>query len=365
MIHPITIETAEAEINLVIKLKLKNDYIKIFFLYNMCTINDHNYPTDIIRTIFLLSYEHVRLHCRLLYTILRTDKMHLFGNESNVNRYELSGFKTYDPALYDKQIFFNSTHIISLGADNNVYLWKNICHGKIEIIKSASNIKFVDDSEDQYGETHVLTNMHTARVLNQNKYNDYNSVDTIINSICCGYNHTLYLTTDDCIIATGSNAFGQLGSNNLYCKTNIIKLPNVVSIYCGCERSFFLTNRGKLYGCGRDACGELGLIGRFADPENRKCVNYIITAIEIPSDEQIVDVKCGLSHTLALTTNGNVYAWGMNIFKKLGIKEHILHYPQKLKIANINTICCGSYHAIFLSKNETAYYFEKFDYYSI
>lgn len=70
----------------------------------------------------------------------------------------------------------------------------------------------------------------------------------------------------------------------------------------------------------------------------------------------IVQIACGLKHTVALTNNGELYAWGSNNEGQLGlgrstqmeIKPKLLHSLTAVPIA---FIACGGYHTIAISKS--------------
>ena len=50
---------------------------------------------------------------------------------------------------------------------------------------------------------------------------------------------------------------------------------------------------------------------------------------------QIVDVSCGGDHTLALTSNGEVFSFGTSSNGQLGLGTRILETPQPQKIKGI------------------------------
>ena len=68
-----------------------------------------------------------------------------------------------------------------------------------------------------------------------------------------------------------------------------------------------MTNNGKIYICGTDLLGVLGL-------ENSKWQEFhSFKKLQTLDNEFIVEVSCAEFHTLGLTKDGVVYAWGGNL----------------------------------------------------
>ena len=75
----------------------------------------------------------------------------------------------------------------------------------------------------------------------------------------------------------------------------------------------------------------------------------------IPSDSPVMQVSCGLHHTVALLQNGEVYTFGSNIYGQLGVGNLIAHAgPMQVKIPGTATqVAAGSNHtAVLTSKGE-------------
>lgn len=95
--------------------------------------------------------------------------------------------------------------------------------------------------------------------------------------------------------------------------TKIESLVRLVkAVYCGCSYSAAITLGGNLYTWGRGTYGRLGH-GNSDD----QCLPAMVMALK---DHQVVDVALGSgdAHTLCLTNEGLVYAWGDGDYGKLG-----------------------------------------------
>ncbi len=68
----------------------------------------------------------------------------------------------------------------------------------------------------------------------------------------------------------------------------------------------------------------------------------------------VVKISCGLSHTLALTKEGNVYAWGQGFYGALGFSQNLLENvfsPKKIeKLERIVDLGAGSRHSVFVGR---------------
>lgn len=70
----------------------------------------------------------------------------------------------------------------------------------------------------------------------------------------------------------------------------------------------------------------------------------------------VVQVACGLKHTLALTNNGELYSWGSNREGQLGLGEGIKQETKPRLITSlvdvpIAFIACGGFHSIVITKS--------------
>lgn len=139
------------------------------------------------------------------------------------------------------------------------------------------------------------------------------------------------------VIAMGQEDCGQLGLVNFIGKENVGYGPtlnldlreNIVRVVCGAMHSACITNDGMPYTWG---CSDDGQLGRpfppkTEDPEEIAATvptevkgfypsqNHSKVSPQVTSkpceDGEIIAIDAGVSHTLFLTINGNVYSTGM------------------------------------------------------
>lgn len=116
--------------------------------------------------------------------------------------------------------------------------------------------------------------------------------------------------------AFGYGRYGQLGhlcpsfTRNPY----LISLVDpIFSFSCGDGHSALLAETFKLYTFGKNSYGQLGL-GHNSPVPGPSLVTYLQT-------KRIEAVICGAEHTLAITSDGEVYTWGLNLKGQLGLGD--------------------------------------------
>ncbi|KAA8594019.1 hypothetical protein FQN60_004853 [Etheostoma spectabile] len=137
-----------------------------------------------------------------------------------------------------------------------------------------------------------------------------------VTEVACGSHHTIALTTDGEVYAWGYNNSGQVGSGSTANQptprrvSSCLQNKVVVNVACGQLCSMAVLDNGEIYGWGYNCNGQLGL-GNNGNQQT-PCRIAALQGVNI------VQVACGYAHTLALTDEGMVYAWGANSYGQLG-----------------------------------------------
>ncbi|CAM1306969.1 RCCD1 (predicted) [Pycnogonum litorale] len=153
----------------------------------------------------------------------------------------------------------------------------------------------------------------------------------VVEDVRCGLEHFLILTETGRIYGYGLNSRGQLGSGcavDVTCSAtpSLIEALHgikVTSIDCGAWHSVALTEFGDVYTWGWNESGQLGLVNDDAEAErptedNRILIVSTPTLVSsIPDDVNIVKMSCGTRHTVALSEDGFLWAWGWNKYGQL------------------------------------------------
>lgn len=99
-----------------------------------------------------------------------------------------------------------------------------------------------------------------------------------------------------------------------------------------------------------------------SDPErsdSTRVVSIPPARVPIPNDCPVIQVSCGLHHTVVLLQNGEVYSFGSNIYGQLGVGNLTSHAgPVKVKIPTAAVqVAAGSNHTVILMVNGEVYTF--------
>lgn len=81
--------------------------------------------------------------------------------------------------------------------------------------------------------------------------------------------------------------------------------------------------------------------------------------VPIPSESPVIQVSCGLHHTVLLLQNGEVYTFGSNMYGQLGVGDLMAHAgPVQIKLPTIATqVAAGSNHTVILTSKGEVYTF--------
>ena len=175
----------------------------------------------------------------------------------------------------------------------------------------------------------ILLSKNGIYKVSDNLNERINLTDVI--SVSCGVNHTIFLTKYG-LYGMGSNIHGQLGINDYRkfedpVKLDIIRnIEDIIQISCGLYHSLILTCHG-LYGFGSDNHAQLSGIGFFT-------IN-VPHHIKIYNVNNILSVHCNNESTL-LVTNNNILTFGCNKYGQLGQNNNYRYnYPNCIDISNI------------------------------
>ncbi|KAH9501224.1 RCC1 and BTB domain-containing protein 1 [Dermatophagoides farinae] len=163
--------------------------------------------------------------------------------------------------------------------------------------------------------------------------------------IVYGQRHVMAVTELGECYSWGDNRFGQLGNNTFFESLKPILVGNhIQSLACGSYHTLALTNTGQVFAWGRNNYGQIGI-----GSNNDQLIPVKISSLD---SENIHMIKCGSSHSFAVTDHGKLYGWGGNSFGQLGI-GNCTHQsvPTMVKFSNdvpVKSIACGEYHTLIL-----------------
>ncbi|GFT97548.1 e3 ubiquitin-protein ligase HERC2 [Nephila pilipes] len=170
-----------------------------------------------------------------------------------------------------------------------------------------------------------------------------------VKQVSCGSRdaQTLAITDDDMVYSWGDGDFGKLGrggSEGCRVPENIESLNGlgVIQVECGAQFSLALTSSGQVWTWGK---GDYFRLGHGEEGHIRKP-----QLIEGLRGKKIIHVAVGALHCLAVTENGQVYAWGDNDHGQQGNGTTTVNRKpalvQGLEDVKVTRVACGSSHSI-------------------
>ncbi|CAA2980685.1 Probable E3 ubiquitin-protein ligase HERC2 [Olea europaea subsp. europaea] len=196
----------------------------------------------------------------------------------------------------------------------------------------------------------------------------YGSLDCLtVSHVACGEWHTAIISTSGKLFTYGDGTFGVLGHGNLQSvshpkEVESLKGLRVMTIACGSWHTAaiveimvdpikFNNPSGKLFTWG-DA--DKGRLGHF-DQERKLCPTCIAELV----DHDFVQVSCGRTLTIGLTSTGKVYTMGSAAHGQLGNPQSrdksIVAVQGKLANEFVREISSGSYHIAALTSRGNVY----------
>lgn len=174
---------------------------------------------------------------------------------------------------------------------------------------------------------------------------------TITPKIAAGDDYTLALKSDGTVWAWGANDDGQLGDGSTTDRNTpnqVSGLSNVTAIDGGHYRhSLAVKSDGTVWAWGSNDNGHLG-DGTYT---NRT------TPVQASNLSNVTAVAGGDSHSLALKSNGTVWAWGGNWYGQLGngTYDNSISPVQVSSLSNIIAIAAGDQHSLALKSDGTVW----------
>ena len=150
-------------------------------------------------------------------------------------------------------------------------------------------------------------------------------------AVSAGGMHSLALTADGAVWSWGQGAYGQLGHGDtqhqpLPKKVEALAGQRVVAVSAGDAHSLAITADGAVWSWGRGGNGRLG----HGDQQNQLQPKKI----EALTGRRVVATSVGVEHSLAITTDGAIFAWGGGDGSCLGHGEDLSRQllPKKIEV---------------------------------
>lgn len=170
--------------------------------------------------------------------------------------------------------------------------------------------------------------------------------------------YALGLKSDGTVWSWGENTYGQLGdgtlTNSITYQVQVTGLSDVIATSAGNFHSLALKSDGTVWAWGRDNMGQLGDDSVSMDKK---------MPVQTFGLSGVIAISAGIYHSMALKSDGTVWAWGSNSNSRLGDGTTILRRtPVQVKgaggvgfLTDVIAISAGANHSMALKSDGTVW----------
>jgi alpha-tubulin suppressor-like RCC1 family protein len=191
---------------------------------------------------------------------------------------------------------------VQIGTDTN---WTQIAAGTDHVIALKSNgtlWAWGRNNVGQFGAASPTSSLVPIQI----------GTDTNWSKIAAGIEHSIAIKNDNTYWVWGGNTNGQFGNGTMTSSstpTSISAFNNPIQFSKGNQHSVVIKPDGTLWSAGGNTSGQLGngnnTVQSSPVQENSSATNWSFVTSKV-------------SHTMAIKSNGELYAWGANLYGQLG-----------------------------------------------
>lgn len=177
--------------------------------------------------------------------------------------------------------------------------------------------------------------------------------------------HTVYVKPDGSVLAWGKNSAGQLGDGTTNQSSTPVHvstasgLPSITAVAVGDNHTVALGTDGSVWAWGDNGNGQLG--NGTTDPNTTPI--QIIPPPQDPSGVTVTAVAAGGNHTVVLKSDGSVWAWGDNTYGQIGdgttnqinSPKQVIAPPSDTSGLKATAVAAGHDHTVALKSDNTVH----------
>jgi alpha-tubulin suppressor-like RCC1 family protein len=161
-------------------------------------------------------------------------------------------------------------------------------------------------------------------------------------------NFTMQLRDDGTVWAWGDNTYAELGdgsTNDRAVPARVQGLPTIVAVAAGTTWALALDNTGHVWAWGDNSLGQVG---------DGSSYGYRTRPVQIPGLSGVVQISAGGTHSLARASDGSVWAWGGNLSGQIGDGTVTTFRRTPVRatgISGVTAIEAGGYHSLAVTSD--------------
>ncbi|HZD60824.1 MAG TPA: RCC1 repeat-containing protein, partial [Anaerolineae bacterium] len=176
----------------------------------------------------------------------------------------------------------------------------------------------------------------------------YATTQPVTPMIAAGARHSLALKSDGTVLAWGRNDYGQLGNETTTSSSTPVQvsgLTNVTTVTAGWWHSLALELDGTVWAWGDNRYGQLG----------NETTTSSSKPVQVSNLSGVVAISsCLGAHSLALKSDGTVWAWGGNWYGQLGDGTTTMYKTTPVQVSGLSgvvAIAAGGEHSLALKQD--------------
>ena len=167
--------------------------------------------------------------------------------------------------------------------------------------------------------------------------------------VSAGVSHTVAIMSNGTLWAWGDNNEGQLGLGDTIDKHSPTQVGGTdwTSVSAGQYHTVAIMSNGTLWAWGYNANGQLGQESVSWDP--------FTSPIQVETDTDWTNVLAGDLYTVAIKSDGTLWAWGQNNKGQLGL-ENTTQMPSPTQVGsdtNWTSVSAGASHTVAIKSDGT------------
>ncbi|KAJ4850298.1 hypothetical protein Tsubulata_025898 [Turnera subulata] len=262
---------------------------------------------------------------------------------------------TMNPGVRIHTVAAGGRHTLALSDIGQVWGWGYGGEGqlglgsRIRMVSSPHPVPCIDPS---YGKDRTTA---LSRGVMTSEGQNFRVPGSYVKGIACGGRHSAVITDAGALLTFGWGLYGQCGQGSTddelspTCVSSLLGI-RIEGVAAGLWHTVCISADGDVYAFGGNQFGQLGTGGDQAETLPR--------LLEAPSLENAHAriVSCGARHTAIITADGKVFCWGWNKYGQLGLGDVIdRNIPSQVTIDGYvpRNIACGWWHTLLLAESPT------------